>query len=150
MKALIFILGTLLAGSAMAEATVVGALPAPQQEVVTTPKPTLKNLENYSAVVCRLEEADGSPLVIFSEQLMRVKMDDHWGLFKQMRAQIGIDQLQLQILLEDDFAKSNPGAINVLVNFAVNGNEISQEFAGQNITYASVKHLKYEAHCELH
>lgn len=144
MKVLMFIMGALLFCTVMARAETVGTTPAP------APTPVVKGLENYSSVLCRIEDNSPSPLVVFSEQLIPVKMDDHLGLFKQMRVQVGIDQLQLQVLLEADFARSNPGAINVLVNFAVNGNETSQEFAGQNITYVSVKYLKYKAHCELH
>lgn len=131
----LFVFGVLLAGSALAD-------------VVST-TPPVKAFNDYSSLSCVISSEDGEELATFNERLIVVRMDDHAGLFKQMRLQSGLDQIQLQVLLEDDSAKNSAGAVNFLLNFAVNDKEISSEFSGQNINFVSIKNQVYRARCDV-
>lgn len=108
-----------------------------------------ENYDAYSSLTCELKAEDGESLKTFTERFMLVKMDDHMGKFKQMRAEVGLDQIQLQVLLEDDSAKSGEGFVMFLVNFAVNGKEISTEFAGKDVSRLRLRHVDYTAICDL-
>lgn len=109
----------------------------------------VKQFNEYKELSCVVSTESGEVLKNFDERFIVVKMDDHPGLFRQMRLESGLDQIQLQVLLEEGFDKKADGAINVLVNFSVSGKEISSEFAAQNVKYLSIKNQTYKARCDL-
>ncbi|MNK06258.1 hypothetical protein D3C87_241510 [compost metagenome] len=108
-----------------------------------------ESYSSYSSLTCYLKTEAGEPLMTFNESFIPVKMDDHMGMFKQMRAQVGLDQIQLQVLLEDDSVYNAPGYVNFLVHLAVNGKEVSSEFSGKEINHLRIRHLQYQAACDL-
>ena len=145
MKAVLIVLGLILGVCGTTLAAESGEAPL----AATEAKNKAKAFNEYSALSCSVMAADGEELATFKEKFMVVKMDDHAGLFRQMRLQSGLDQIQLQVLLEQDFQKRSETAINVLVNFAVNDKEISSEFVAENVSSLSIKNQQYKAECSV-
>lgn len=144
-KSVILTLGLVLGVFGTSWASAEAVAPA----VASETKNKAKAFHEYSAVACSILAADGEELATFKEKFMVIKMDDHPGLFRQMRLQSGLDQIQLQVLLEEDFQKRSETAINVLVNFAVNDKEISSEFVAENVVSLSIKNQHYKAECSV-